>query len=122
LGSASPSGSVSNFGRQLLGERQPLGERQRVGERQQLRECQRLRSYLAEKSFFPPNDRAQNHAQNHAHENPHLVLFLLAQKCIWTLIEHFFFFFEKVDYLERSAVGIEMSFYKRLQQKFCPEP
>jgi hypothetical protein len=31
--------------------------------------------------FFPPNDRAQNHAQ----ENPLLVLFLLAQKCLWTL-------------------------------------
>jgi hypothetical protein len=30
---------------------------------------------------FPPNDRAQNHAQ----ENPLLVLFLLAQKCLWTL-------------------------------------
>jgi hypothetical protein len=32
--------------------------------------------------FFPPNDRAQNHAQ----ENPLLVLFLLAEKCLWTLI------------------------------------
>jgi hypothetical protein len=31
--------------------------------------------------FFPPNDRAQNHAQ----ENPLLALFLLAQKCLWTL-------------------------------------
>jgi hypothetical protein len=31
--------------------------------------------------FFPPNDRARNHAQ----ENPLLVLFLLAQKCLWTL-------------------------------------
>jgi hypothetical protein len=31
--------------------------------------------------FFPPNDRAQNHAQ----ENPLLVLFMLAQKCLWTL-------------------------------------
>jgi hypothetical protein len=29
-------------------------------------------------SFFPPNDSAQNHAQ----ENPLLVLFLLAQKCL----------------------------------------
>jgi hypothetical protein len=29
-------------------------------------------------SFFPPNDRAQNHT----HENPLLVLFLLAQKCL----------------------------------------
>jgi hypothetical protein len=28
--------------------------------------------------FFPPNDRAQNHAQ----ENPLLVLFMLAQKCL----------------------------------------
>jgi hypothetical protein len=32
--------------------------------------------------FFPPNDRAQNHTQ----ENPLLVLFLLAQKCLWTRI------------------------------------
>jgi hypothetical protein len=32
-------------------------------------------------AFFPPNDRSQNHAQ----ENPLLVLFLLAQKCLWTL-------------------------------------
>jgi hypothetical protein len=31
--------------------------------------------------FFPPNDRAQNHAQ----ENPLLVLFMLAQKCLLTL-------------------------------------
>jgi hypothetical protein len=31
--------------------------------------------------FFPPNDRAQNHDQ----ENPLLVLFMLAQKCLWTL-------------------------------------
>jgi hypothetical protein len=31
--------------------------------------------------FFPPNDRAQDHAQ----ENPLLVLFMLAQKCLWTL-------------------------------------
>jgi hypothetical protein len=31
--------------------------------------------------FFPPNYRAHNHAQ----ENPLLVLFMLAQKCLWTL-------------------------------------
>jgi hypothetical protein len=35
--------------------------------------------------FFPPNFRAQNNAQNHAQENPLLVLFMLAQKCLWTL-------------------------------------
>jgi hypothetical protein len=31
--------------------------------------------------FFTPNDRAQNHTQ----ENPLLVLFLMAQKCLWNL-------------------------------------
>jgi hypothetical protein len=52
--------------------------------------------------FFPPNDRAQNHAQ----ENPLLVLFLLAQKCLWTLnMEKYgknIYFFEQVDYLGGS--------------------
>jgi hypothetical protein len=33
-------------------------------------------------SFFPPKDCALNHAQ----ENSLLLLFLLAQKCLWTLI------------------------------------
>jgi hypothetical protein len=37
--------------------------------------------------FFPPNDRAQ--------ENPLLVLFMLAQKCLWTLnVQTNSYFFE----------------------------
>jgi hypothetical protein len=40
-------------------------------------QCIFWRTFLSG-SFFPPNDCAQNHT----HENPLLVLFLLAQKCL----------------------------------------
>jgi hypothetical protein len=47
--------------------------------------------------FFPPNDRAQNHSQ----EKPLLVLFLMIQKCLWTLkldeVGHKSYFFDLVD-------------------------
>jgi hypothetical protein len=52
--------------------------------------------------FFPPNDRTQTHAQ----ETPLLVLFLLAQKCLWTRrvqkCAKKSYFFEKVDDLGGS--------------------
>jgi hypothetical protein len=60
-------------------------------------------------SFFPPNDRAQNHAQ----EKPLLVLFLMTQKCLWTL---------KVDEVgHKRVVGLEISGDKWGLKKFCPE-
>jgi hypothetical protein len=63
-------------------------------------------------AFFPPNNRAQNNAQ----ENPLLVLFLLSLDTK-SAKNHTFL----KSWIIWEAVGLEISFYKRLQQKLCPE-
>jgi hypothetical protein len=69
--------------------------------------------------FFPPNDRAQNHAK----KTPLLVLFMLAQKCLWTLrvknVQKNHTFLNSCIIWE--AVELKVVFYKHLQQTVCPE-
>jgi hypothetical protein len=56
----------------------------------------------------------------HAQENPLLVVFLLAQKCT-KKCKKIILFRKGVLSGRQYAVGLDISVYKHLQQKFCPE-
>jgi hypothetical protein len=66
--------------------------------------------------FFPPNDRAQNHAQ----ENPLLELFLLAQNAKYVKIcKKIYTFLNR--WIIWEAERLEISELSGRHQKFCPE-